>query len=65
MASTYSLHSKEKEVTVVSVKLLLQHRELHSVLCGDLNGMEIQKRWDICIRIVDSPCCTVETNTTL
>ena len=30
-----------------------------------LNGKEIQKREDICIRIADSLCCTVETNTTL
>ena len=36
-----------------------------SVLCGDLNGKEIQKRGDICICIADSLCCTVETNTTL
>ena len=37
----------------------------YSMLCGDLNGKEIQKRGDICIRIADSLCCTVETNTTL
>ena len=42
-----------------------QHRELYSVLCGDLNGKEIQKRGDICIRITDSLCCVAETNTTL
>ena len=41
------------------------HRELYSMLSGDLNGKEIQKRGDICIRIADSLCCTVETNTTL
>ena len=29
-------------------------RELYSVLCGDLNGKEIQKRGDICIHIADS-----------
>ena len=33
--------------------------------CGDLNGKEIQKRGDICIRIADSLCYTVETNTAL
>ena len=42
-----------------------QHRELYSVLRGDLNEKEIQKRGDICIPIADSLCCTVYTNTTL
>ena len=37
---------------------------LLSALC-DLNGKEIQKRGDTCIRTDDSLCCTVETNTTL
>jgi len=33
------------------------------MLPGDLNGKEIQKkRRDVCIRIADSLCCTVETN---
>ena len=31
------------------------------MLC-DLNRKEIQKRGDICIRIADSLCCTVETH---
>ena len=35
------------------------------MLCGNLNGKEVQKRGDICICIADSLCCTVETNTTL
>ena len=35
------------------------------MLCGDLNGKEIQKRGDMYTRIADSLCCTVETNTTL
>ena len=35
------------------------------MLCGDLNGKEIHKRGDICIRIADSLCCTAETHTTL
>ena len=39
--------------------------EMGIVLCGNLNGKEIQKRVDICIRIADSLCCTVKTNTTL
>ena len=33
------------------------------MLCGDLNEKEIQKRWNIHIRITDSFCCSVETNT--
>ena len=40
------------------------HRELYSVLFGDLNGKEIQKREDICIHIADSLCCTAESNNT-
>ena len=36
-----------------------------TLLCGDLNGKEIQKRGDICICISDSLGCIVETNTTL
>ena len=32
------------------------------MLSGDLNGKELQKRPDICIRITDSPRCTAETN---
>ena len=37
------------------------------MLCGDLNGKEIQKkkRGDIVIHIADSLCCTAETNITL
>ena len=31
-------------------------REFYSMLCSDLNGKEIQKRGDVCIRIADSPC---------
>ena len=40
----------------------VQLRELYSVLCGDLNGKEIQKWWEICIHVADLLCCTVETN---
>ena len=40
-------------------------RELYSVLCGDLNEKEIQKRGDIHIYIANSLCRTGETNTTL
>ena len=38
-------------------------QELYSVLCGDLNVKEIQKRGDMFIRITGSLCCTTETNT--
>ena len=31
----------------------IQHRELYSELCGDLNGKEIQKRGDTCIHTAD------------
>ena len=29
------------------MKSIVQHRELYSVLCGDLNGKEIQNSGDI------------------
>ena len=53
-----------------SIKMLLfqptvELRELESVLCGDLNGKEIQQRGDVCICTADSLCSTVETNTAL
>ena len=35
----------------------------YSVLCGDLKGKEVPKRGDICVRIADSLCCTIEINT--
>ena len=43
----------------------VQQREFYSMLYGDLNGKEIQKRGDICKQIADSLCHTAETNTTL
>ena len=43
----------------------LQHRELYSVLCGDVNEKEIQKGGDICTHVADSLCCTAEIDTTL
>ena len=36
-----------------------------SMLYGDLNEKDFQKRGDMCIHILDSPCCTAETNTAL
>ena len=38
---------------------------LPNALCGDLNQKEITKRGDLCIRVVNSLCCSVEANTTL
>ena len=43
----------------------LQESTLCSLLCGDLNGKQIQKSGDICIHIADTLCCPVETNTAL
>ena len=40
-------------------------QELYSVLCGDLNGKEVQKGGDRCICMAGSFCCTAETNTAL
>ena len=41
------------------------HCFLHSALCGDLNGKEIQSKGDICICVADSLYCTADTNATL
>ena len=38
---------------------------LYSLLCGDLNGKEIQKSGDKCIHVADSLSCTAEVNTTV
>jgi len=35
------------------------------MICGDLNGKEVQKRGDTCTCRVDLLCCTEETVTTL
>lgn len=43
----------------------LQHGELYSMLCGDVNGKEIQKGGDICTRAAESLCYTAEIDTTL
>ena len=40
-------------------------RKLYPVLCGDINGKEIQKRGDISTCILDSICSIAEINTTL
>ena len=55
--------------TLLCIKRITNENLLYStgnsVLCGDLNGKEIQKRGDICIHIADSLHCTAETDTTL
>ena len=44
----------------------MQHKEPYLVLCGDLNGKEIQKqREDIDICVADSLRYTAETNRTV
>ena len=46
----------------------INHRELSSELCNDLEGWGGGKEWeggDICIPAADSLCCTPEANTTL
>jgi len=40
------------------------HRGLSSVLSGDVNGKEIQKRGDMHTHITLSLCCTVDTDVT-
>ena len=42
----------------------LQHRELYSVLCGDVKEKEIQKGGDICTRVADSLCSRSEIDST-
>ena len=34
-------------------------------ILSDLNRKKIQGKGDICIHVIDSLCCTAETNTTL
>ena len=41
------------------------YSELYLMLCGDLNGEEVQKGEDICIYTDDSFCCPQETNAAL
>ena len=44
---------------------LLYSTGLYSMLCGDLNGKEIQGGGDICIHAAESLWCAAETETTL
>ena len=43
----------------------VEHRELYSVLCGDLNGKVIRKRQEVYIGVADSLYCTAETDTSV
>ena len=43
----------------------LQHKEVYSMLCGDLGQKEAPKGAGICICVTGSFCCAVETNPTL
>ena len=43
----------------------IQHRELHSMLCGILDGRGVQGRMDTCIGMAESLCSSPETITTL
>ena len=49
------------------MRIYIEHKELYSGLCGDLNGKEIQKTnpTHTHTHITDSFFCTAETNTTL
>lgn len=51
-----SLETKEK-----GPLYCIMQGTLLNALC-DLNGKEIQKEGEICIRTVDSLCCTIEAN---
>ena len=42
-----------------------QHRELYSMLCGDLNGKKYEREGAFVYVQLISLCCTAETNTTL
>ena len=43
----------------------VQHRELYSIFCDNLYEKRILKRMNTCGRLIESLCCTPETNTTL
>ena len=47
---------------ITNEHMLLQHRELCSVLCDALTGKEIQKG-DIFVYTADTLCCTAEPDT--
>ena len=69
---TYTLHIVHIYNTLLILRINkwlnenpLQSTGNTSILCGDLNGKEIQKRVDICIRIANSLHCSAEANITL
>ena len=43
----------------------VQHREVHSTLCGRLDGRGVWARMDTCMCMAESLCCVPETITTL
>ena len=50
---------------MTSENLYSTRNSIYTMLCGNLEGKEIQKRGSICICIADLLYYTVETNTTL
>ena len=54
-----------KWITNKDLLLVLEHRELCSMLCGSLDGTGVWGRMDTCIYMADFLCCSPETTTTL
>ena len=68
----YKFASPYYTVSLLIIAADVDHRELSSVLCDDLegwdggrSGREDQEGGDMCIIIAASPCCTTETKGTL
>ena len=40
-------------------------RGLHLMLCGGLNGKEVQRGGDVCISMAGAFCCAVDMDTML
>ena len=55
----------EAQASTCFLKIQGEHRELYSMLCGDLDGKKFQRRGDISLCIANSLCCTEENNTML
>ena len=56
---------RPKKKKVMSFVVLLDHRELCSMLCGSLDGRGVWGRMDLCICAAASIRCPPETITTL
>ena len=54
-----------KCITNKDLLLVLEHRELCSMLCGSLDGTGVWGRMDTRIYTADFLCCSPETTTTL